>query len=334
MLKSGVLFVIAVVFLVSATLRADCPHCFQMMQVKVLLKDGSARIGYYELYEGRTPLTRDDNNVVEIKLPPDSAIAGKGYILFDSLYQFKNITCAVLDSDGDSLDWLLIEKIQVIDSLACRGAGQVNRYSKEKIEKLAKPYLCLSSAQTADLAVATYVNYNPEIPESTLQALAGFQHSGYYDMQYLILDFLSVTRRRAQESDSARMPSQLVHIAQELSRFYAQTDQLSQNSVLGHFYKRFDEPLSHLIDICKSAAYFAADGNIEKFIAGLNAPFNQFVMQNYAEGSGQAVDVNKRSLVVGAVLEQYRTLYPHLPPLPSSQELEDIDIVVCINYYD
>lgn len=333
-MKSGILLIsLALLIFVSSAL-ADCPHCFQMVQVKVQLKDGSSRSGYYELHESRTPLFRDSNDVTEIKLPLDSAAAEGRFILFDSLYQFKNITCAVLDSDGDSLDWPVLEKIQILDTLPCRGAGQVNRYSKERIEKLAKPYLSLASAQTADLAMATYVNYNPEIPESTLQSLASFQHSGYYDLQYFILDFLSVTRRRAPEEDSAQMPSQLAHIAQELSRFSADADELSRNSALGHFYKRFDEPLSHLIDICRSAADFAANGNIEKFIAGLNAPFNWFVMQNYAGDSGPAVEVNKRNSVVEAVLEQYRKIYSQLPPLPSFQELETADILVCMNYYD
>lgn len=176
-MKRIFLFVIVglIFLLISKNLEADCPHCYMLANVKLIMKDGSVRIGYSPLFYGSV-----DHNIVKERINlkkifrPDI----KSIEFAEKYYLFKGIGYIFAKEEVKTINVDQIEQLIFLKWIReVQGASALDTIPKETVHKLHKNKILNVTTLTANCSDTVYININPNLSAEEFDFL--FKHEPY-----------------------------------------------------------------------------------------------------------------------------------------------------------
>jgi hypothetical protein len=181
---------------------ADCPHCYEMVKVRVEFRDSTTREVFYEWHQDLSATFIDPNDSAKVIRRTGNTMS-EGPLdlvaLIEHVYNFEGITFATTPELIDSVPAIDIDRIVLLAKTGLKAAGTINVFDRSLIDKLSQPPVGTFGIDGGSLDWVVFVNYNADISDSALARLATLKINGYWDISDAQLDlFGSLMGRRAQ----------------------------------------------------------------------------------------------------------------------------------------
>jgi len=132
------IFLIILFSLVTTIIMADCPHCFTVVNVKIVYNNGIEEKSNLKFFRSfvldNNEITPEINDNIKDYFP--SKI--QNISLIDSIYKINNIPAFIVEDEIRKVALNSIREIILLEWTKIAGAGGLPRLSKEEIEKILK----------------------------------------------------------------------------------------------------------------------------------------------------------------------------------------------------
>ena len=322
------------IFIPSAVF-ADCPHCYEMVRVRVEFRDSTTREVYYEFHEDLTATFIDTDSAEVIRRTGNTMSEGPLDLiaLVDHVYRFEGITFATAPELVDSVAAIDIDRIVLLQKTGLKAAGTINVFDRSLIEKLNQTPVGTFGIDGGNLDWVVFVNYNSEISDSALTRLATLKLPGYRQISDAQLDlFGSLMGRRAQTWEDWQHAAIWVgkKSTDTLQGYAVEIASLQELPVLDSLL----QPLAVHIDLLlRCAAMFTEFARTQDAVQLRQALGDMVADTTILEQIQWDESLPKRVTELNTIARLLnRGLGP--PPMIEDPALEEIGILVVRTYYD
>jgi hypothetical protein len=327
--------VLCIYIFIPSSVFADCPHCYEMVRVRVEFRDSTAREVFYEFHEDLTATFIDTDSAEVIRRTGNTMSEGPldMIALIDHVYRFEGITFATAPELIDSVAAFDVGRIVLLQRTGMKAAGTINVFDRALIDKLKQPPLGTFAIDDGQLDRVVFVNYNAGISDSALARLATLQLPGHRQVSDAQLDlFGSLMGRRAQTWEDWQHAAIWVgkKSTDTLRAYATEIASLRELPALDSLL----QPLAlHTDLLLRCAAMFTEFArtqnavNLRRAIADIVADTTILEQFQWDESlSDRVTDLNTMARILNRGLGQ--------PPVISDAALEKTEILVVRTYYD
>jgi hypothetical protein len=152
-------------FILGGFLSGDTGHLYNVARVKLVMKNGSERVGYVPLYSNWELYTRDKLDLGTDVLDSIIARESRDFCFVDTFYTFHDIGNMVVQEDIEKIATDSVQHILFISWQGFSGAGPLDQLPRRSIQKLMnKPILYIQKIEESTYDIH-YINQDSSISE-------------------------------------------------------------------------------------------------------------------------------------------------------------------------
>ena len=181
------LFILTIPF----CLYADCPHCYTVAKVKLIMKNGNERFGYIPIY---VRYGDRDEIVKDVDLKDYLSLTKQDSIHFvKTYYTFERIGSMFAEEDIEKIIWDSIEHIFFLSwERDFTGACELDKLPLETIQKLKNEKILHVERVIESTYDVIFINQNPDVSEKEFNLLIKYSPTEvtieeFYSLYHLIV---------------------------------------------------------------------------------------------------------------------------------------------------
>lgn len=267
---------VCVLLVVAAASRshADCPHCFEVVQVRAEFTDGKVRVGYFEDHTSVTPTFIDVDGATVIDLSRYTEVMnGRDKIaLIDSIFQFDSITTATTSAHIDSVSLSELKRLVHLGPVGFGAAGSINVYDTSVIRMLRGNAFARFDFEAA-LAECIYLSYDSAVTHSELASLPVFVNE-IYSLDARLSGQMQYMEQFLIGSGARHLVGELVSDICWIDYQVGIYDSLSGPSAVGKYYSMVAHNLRGRAEFLQAIQHFVASEDSTELKRQIKHVFN------------------------------------------------------------